>query len=330
MFIIHLYVQCTVQFIDIIKDENINKDLMIFCVVNGKTLTLSEGWNLSCTMNICEPNFLFLTVLCSVLLLQDTEKYVIYNVNKEEYDTCRIMSSSPRIVAYCTEPYIERWAFALVVLRHLPHYEQQSQNRCLLHGALHREVSLCFSCYADTRRIYKQQSQNRCLLHRAFNWVSERWAFALLVLQHLPRHEQLSQDRCLPHIALDWEVSLCIITRFATPAVFMSNKQSQNRCLLHRALHWEVSLCITWFATHAALWAARIGTCLLQEALYRDVKHFHYLFFCDTCRIMSSNSRIVPYCWEPYTCPSFDLALTSPAALSWSTVAESLLTAGSP
>jgi hypothetical protein len=52
----------------------------------------------------------FLTMLYStyVLLLQDTEKYVIYNVNKEEYDTCRIMSNNPRIVAYCTEPYIER------------------------------------------------------------------------------------------------------------------------------------------------------------------------------------------------------------------------------
>jgi len=43
-----------------------------------------------------------------MLLFQDTEKYVIYNVNKEEYDTCRIMSNSPRIVAYCTEPYVER------------------------------------------------------------------------------------------------------------------------------------------------------------------------------------------------------------------------------
>jgi ephrin-B len=41
-------------------------------------------------------------------MFQDTEKYVIYNVNKEEYDTCRIMSNNPRIVAYCTEPYIER------------------------------------------------------------------------------------------------------------------------------------------------------------------------------------------------------------------------------
>jgi hypothetical protein len=46
--------------------------------------------------------------LSTIITFQDTEKYVIYNVNKEEYDTCRIMSNSPRIVAYCTEPYIER------------------------------------------------------------------------------------------------------------------------------------------------------------------------------------------------------------------------------
>jgi len=36
------------------------------------------------------------------------ERHVIYNVNKEEYDTCRILSDSPRIIGFCTEPTRER------------------------------------------------------------------------------------------------------------------------------------------------------------------------------------------------------------------------------
>jgi len=36
------------------------------------------------------------------------ERHVIYNVNKEEYDTCRILSDTPRIIGFCTEPTRER------------------------------------------------------------------------------------------------------------------------------------------------------------------------------------------------------------------------------
>jgi len=36
---------------------------------------------------------------------EDTEKYIIYNVSKEEYDTCRITSPNPRIIAVCDKPY---------------------------------------------------------------------------------------------------------------------------------------------------------------------------------------------------------------------------------
>ncbi|XP_068232815.1 ephrin-B2 [Palaemon carinicauda] len=32
------------------------------------------------------------------------EKYIIYNVSKEEYDTCRITNSSPRVIAVCDKP----------------------------------------------------------------------------------------------------------------------------------------------------------------------------------------------------------------------------------
>ncbi len=56
------------------------------------------------------------------------------------HDTCHFMSSNHRNVAHCTqctELYTEMWAFALFVLGHLPHIEQQSQNRCSLQGSLH-------------------------------------------------------------------------------------------------------------------------------------------------------------------------------------------------
>ncbi len=35
----------------------------------------------------------------------DTEKFVIYHVKKEEYDTCQIMSAHPRIIARCDKTY---------------------------------------------------------------------------------------------------------------------------------------------------------------------------------------------------------------------------------
>ena len=41
--------------------------------------------------------------------LQTMEKHIIYNVNKEEYDSCTITSANPRIIAYCTDPTIKRY-----------------------------------------------------------------------------------------------------------------------------------------------------------------------------------------------------------------------------
>nr|XP_012223163.1 PREDICTED: uncharacterized protein LOC105672660 [Linepithema humile] len=35
----------------------------------------------------------------------DTEKYIIYNVSKEEYETCRITNPSPRVIAVCDKPH---------------------------------------------------------------------------------------------------------------------------------------------------------------------------------------------------------------------------------
>ncbi|XP_044765383.1 ephrin-B2a-like [Coccinella septempunctata] len=36
---------------------------------------------------------------------EDAEKYIIYNVTKEEYETCRITNPDPKIIAICDKPY---------------------------------------------------------------------------------------------------------------------------------------------------------------------------------------------------------------------------------
>ncbi|XP_057652704.1 ephrin-A4 [Diorhabda carinulata] len=36
---------------------------------------------------------------------EEIEKYIIYNVSKEEYETCRITNANPRIIAVCDKPY---------------------------------------------------------------------------------------------------------------------------------------------------------------------------------------------------------------------------------
>ena len=35
---------------------------------------------------------------------EEDEKYIIYNVSKEEYDSCMVTNPSSRIVATCTDP----------------------------------------------------------------------------------------------------------------------------------------------------------------------------------------------------------------------------------
>lgn len=36
---------------------------------------------------------------------EDIEKYIIYNVSKDEYETCRITNPTPRIIAVCDKPF---------------------------------------------------------------------------------------------------------------------------------------------------------------------------------------------------------------------------------
>ena len=35
----------------------------------------------------------------------ETERYIIYNVSKVEYETCRITNPNPRIIAICDKPF---------------------------------------------------------------------------------------------------------------------------------------------------------------------------------------------------------------------------------
>ena len=35
---------------------------------------------------------------------EDDERYLVYNVSKEEYDTCRINQENPKVVAQCDNP----------------------------------------------------------------------------------------------------------------------------------------------------------------------------------------------------------------------------------
>ena len=49
----------------------------------------------------------WLNVVISCCCFQDVEEeeVVIYNVDREEYHSCSVMSPQPRIVAYCTQPH---------------------------------------------------------------------------------------------------------------------------------------------------------------------------------------------------------------------------------
>lgn len=38
--------------------------------------------------------------------IEDTERFIIYHVNREEYDMCRIMTAHPRVIALCNNPYV--------------------------------------------------------------------------------------------------------------------------------------------------------------------------------------------------------------------------------
>ena len=54
-----------------------------------------------------------INIMCPIYLpsvpLEETERFIIYAVNKEEYDTCRIMTQHPRILAQCDSPYSMRF-----------------------------------------------------------------------------------------------------------------------------------------------------------------------------------------------------------------------------
>ncbi|XP_035720846.1 ephrin-B2-like isoform X1 [Vespa mandarinia] len=50
-------------------------------------------------------------IICPMYKLgtYDPEKYLIYNVSKEEYETCRITNPNPRLIAICDKPYEDKY-----------------------------------------------------------------------------------------------------------------------------------------------------------------------------------------------------------------------------
>ena len=51
-----------------------------------------------------------INIICphSLVSGQEQEQHVIYSVEKEEWQTCRITRPQPRIVAYCTQPNVSK------------------------------------------------------------------------------------------------------------------------------------------------------------------------------------------------------------------------------
>jgi len=38
--------------------------------------------------------------------IEDTERFVIYHVNREEYEMCRVMTAHPKVIGICSKPYM--------------------------------------------------------------------------------------------------------------------------------------------------------------------------------------------------------------------------------
>ena len=49
-------------------------------------------------------NKIYLKCVCNIVSNPVVFRYIIYNVSKEEYDSCRISQTDPRVVAVCDKP----------------------------------------------------------------------------------------------------------------------------------------------------------------------------------------------------------------------------------
>ncbi|EFN73891.1 Ephrin-B1 [Camponotus floridanus] len=79
-------------------------------------MQLSKGFRIDNTDHIIDVNknnaafeYDQVNIICPVYppdsyVDDDAEKYIIYNVSKEEYETCRITNPSPRVIAVCDKP----------------------------------------------------------------------------------------------------------------------------------------------------------------------------------------------------------------------------------
>ena len=45
----------------------------------------------------------------TIIMFQAVERYIVYNVNKEEFDTCHITNPHPRMVVFCDKPHENRY-----------------------------------------------------------------------------------------------------------------------------------------------------------------------------------------------------------------------------
>ncbi|GLV43262.1 ephrin [Carabus blaptoides fortunei] len=81
--------------------------------LDEKLLSLFRIDNTDHIIDVNKGNLKFeydqVNIICPVYMPgtydEDAEKYIIYNVSKEEYETCRITNPNPRIIAVCDKPY---------------------------------------------------------------------------------------------------------------------------------------------------------------------------------------------------------------------------------
>lgn len=98
-------------------------ETVLLCAVSDCTKTFYIHWNTSnpifridntnhiISVNHGNAQFDYdqVNIICPVYTPgtheEDAEKYIIYNVSKDEYETCRITNPNPRIIAICDKPH---------------------------------------------------------------------------------------------------------------------------------------------------------------------------------------------------------------------------------
>ncbi|KAK9890056.1 hypothetical protein WA026_008864 [Henosepilachna vigintioctopunctata] len=88
----------------------------VWLTVSKNEVFNSPGFRIDNTDHIIDVNkgnvqfeYDQVNIICPVYMPgtydEDAEKYIIYNVSREEYETCRITNPNPKIIAVCDKPY---------------------------------------------------------------------------------------------------------------------------------------------------------------------------------------------------------------------------------